>query len=145
MIQVHNESLSPMTGRFMGLLLLVAGLAAAIALGAEWSEHLGEARTTGWIAFLAAGGFLSALAIVQGARMVVAPRRSKLPLPNAVLALGVVLMFSIGVLQIILSLVEPGPYWSLISGLAFSLGGSVGSFQLLRGRRRGDPDPPRAE
>jgi hypothetical protein len=145
MIQIHNESLSPTTGRVMGSLLFVAGIAAAVALRAEWSEHVGDARTTGWTTFLIIGGLLSVVAIVQGARMVIAPRRSQVSLPNSVLALGVVLLFALGVGQIILSFVEPSPYWSLINGLALGLGGAVGAVQLLRRRRRGEPDPPRAE
>jgi hypothetical protein len=145
MVQIHDESLSPVTGRIMGILLLFAGVAAAAALCMEWSEHVARYRSAASLAFLGVGGFLSAIATLQGARMAFAPRRSSLSLPNAMLWLGVVLFFALGIGQIILSLVAPAPYWSLLSGVVFGLGGSLGAFQLFHRRRRGEPDPPQAE
>jgi hypothetical protein len=109
MIQMHNESLSPTAGRFAGLLLLISGVATAIGLADEWPTRVGEARTVGWLAFLLSGTLLALVAVWQGARMLFAPRRSRVSLPNAMLVLGVILLFVMGVALIVLSLVEPSP------------------------------------
>jgi hypothetical protein len=145
MVQIHNETLSPVTGRIMGILLFLAGVAALEALRMEWSEHIDHRGMSGWIAFLSVGGFLSAVAVLIGARIAFAPLRSAVVLPNAMLWLGVILLLALGVGQIVLSVVAPAPYWSLLSGLVFGLGGSLGAYQLLRRRSRGEPDPPRAQ
>ncbi len=145
MVQIHNESLSPVTGRIMGILMFLAGVAALVALQMEWREQIGQRGTAGWNAVLGIGGFLSAVAVLMGARLALAPRRSTVVLPNAMLRLGVILLLALGIGQIVLSLVEPAPYWSLWSGVALGLGGSLGAYQLLRRRSRGEPGPPRAE
>ena len=143
MAPIDTESISPIERRIAGVLLLLAGLAAAVALLADFFEPRVIPRSRAAVAFLACGGLLSIVAIVQGARLTRAARTSRTLLPNWALGVGVVLFSLMALWGLVIAIAAwdiAGLRW--LFGSLFGLVGARGAYHLLRNRQRGDPDPP---
>jgi len=137
-----TESISPTERRIAGIILLLTGVAASVALIDDFFETRVIPRSRGAAAFLACGALLSIVAIVQGARLTRASRTSRTLLPNWALGVGVGLFSCLALAGLVIALATrslvglPG-----LLGSLYGVIGARGAYRLLRSRQRGEQDP----
>jgi hypothetical protein len=134
---VHDRPFPALLGRVAGVVLFLAGLAASSQLISYWTNATWIGRPWVRLGFYAFAGGLTLLAVVQGMRMVTAPRGSDLALPRHLLAFGAVLLAVAGGVQVVLYFLVPHA-GSLPEAVSLGVGGSLAAARLWQ-RRGGKP------
>ena len=132
---MHDRPVPAIVGRVAGALLFLAGLAAASQLVSYWTNATWVGRPWARPGFYAFAGGFTLLAVVQGLRMVAAPRGSDLALPRHLLAFGALLLVVVGAAQVLLYFLLPHA-GSLVEAISLGIGGSLAALRLWR--RRGN-------
>ena len=130
---MHDRPLPALLGRVAGVGLFFAGLAASSQLISYWTNATWAGRPWVRLGFYAFAGGLTLLAVVQGLRMVAAPRGSDLGLPRHLLAFGAVLLAVAGAVQVVLYFLVPHA-GSLPEAVSLGVGGSLGAVRLWQQR-----------
>jgi len=137
---MYDRPVPAFVGRVAGGVLFLVGLAATSQLISYWTNATWTGRPWVRLGFYAFAAGLSLLAVVQGLRMVAAPRRSDLALPRHLLAFGAFLLVVAGGVQVLLFFLFPHA-GSLAEAISLGVGGSLAAVRLWR-RRGNEPALP---
>jgi FtsH-binding integral membrane protein len=137
-VDITNPPVSPWLARALGFVLSVSGVITAWFLVGELrTPPASRAEPALFYSVMCFLGIITAISVIQGARMALSRRAETMQLPTPLLWFGAILLVVSACLQLFVLLTEPevGDPWQVLLGL----GGAFGVFQLIRKRssRRG--------
>jgi uncharacterized membrane protein HdeD (DUF308 family) len=140
-MRINDEPASPWIGRAFGIILVLAGIAAAYAI-TDTLLRPPPRDTPAWVRMVFYGLLVPvcAVALIEGTRLALAPSHSEVRLSRVGLAIGAGLMLVVGVATVVLALIEPKA-GSVEVGITLGIGGALAAFRLLRKRSRPQGNP----